>query len=512
MLWLAFFLFLNCAAPLPASPQHAAPIKKKGLIEALGIGSLSASDLVDLINQRGVNFRMDYDDEEELRNSGASPAVLEAIRKHYHGTPVSQADKTSATSLLKTSRALLDAQDANSALPVVTQALTLDQDDADAYILRGRIYLATAQPKKAGVDFHIALQIAPGNAEAKRFLATADNPGSGVVTPASNGVAASSSSGLDIPSAGHTGYLGFHWGFRNGQYYVAGVLPTGSGARGGLLVGDVLVSANGLALKDFADQYVTPAKITPGMTVQLQVQRQGQPLQLQLVALPRPLIGDEALNYLGQVIQQYPGNTEAYLYRASAYEQLKNYKASLDDWNMYIRLAPQDPLGYGERAKVKTVLGDTVGAKADQDVAARLVPPSSTTPPTSPAPPPALPPGLPARIPGSAPAANPASTPAAMGPFPERWNLLQFNKNFTMRLVADHLYMQSVDSTIVADAEKTADKKGTVVYKGKWRQKNANGTFNQWNMTLKTVTPESIDGTVLTLIFSGVQVTFTPQK
>jgi tetratricopeptide (TPR) repeat protein len=504
VLWVVVLFLAHCTAPLQASPQHAAPIKKKGLIEALGIGGLPASDLIDLINQRGVNFRLAYDDEEELRNAGASPAVLEAIRKHYHGTPVSQADKTNAASLLKTSRALLDAQDANSALPVVLQALTLDQDDADAYILRGRIYLATTQPKKAEVDFHIALQIAPGNAEAKRFLATAENPGSGVVAPAS--------ASLEIPPAGHTGYLGFHWGFRNGQYYVAGVLPTGSGARGGLLVGDVLVSANGLGMKDFADQYVTPAKITPGMTVQLQVQRQGQPLELQLVALPRPLIGDEALNYLGQVIQQYPGNTEAYLYRASAYEQLKNYKASLDDWNMYVRLAPQDPLGYGERAKVKTVLGDQVGAKADQDEAARLLPPSSTAAPSSTTPPPALPPGLPARTPGSAPATNPAGTPAAMGPFPERWNLLQFNKNFTMRLVADHLYMQSIDSTIVADAEKTTDKKGIVVYKGKWRQKNANGTFSQWNMTLKTVTPESIDGTVLTLIFSGVQVTFMPQK
>jgi tetratricopeptide (TPR) repeat protein len=478
--WMMVLLLLLCLAPLQASQQHSAPIKKKGLIDALGTGGLAPAELIELINQRGVNFRINFDDEEDLRNAGASPAVLEAVRKHYRSSPISPADKTNAANLLKSSRALLDAHDANSALPVVNQALALNQDDLDAYILRGRIYLAAAQPKKAEVDFNIALQIAPGNAEAQRFLATAKNPGSVV--------AASAAGGLDIPAAGHAGFLGFRRGIRNGQAIVVGVLPLGSGARAGLMVGDIVLSANGVAFKDFVDQYITPEKVTPGMAVQLQIQRQGQSLQLQLVALPRPKIGDEAINYFAQVIQQFPGSPEGYLYRASVFGQLKNYAASLDDWNMFVRLNPDDIVGYVERAKVKTALGDQVGAKADLDEVARLNQPNATAPNTQP------------------------GAPANAAALPERWNLLQLNKNFTLRQIQDHIYLQGIDIQATAEAEKTTDKKGNVVYKGKWRQQNANGTLSQWNMTLKTVTPERIEGTVLTLGFSGIAVSFIPQK
>ncbi len=486
------------AAPAQAAPQHAAPIKKKGLLDALGTGGLSAAELIDLINQRGVNFRLAYDDEDELRNAGASPAVLEAIRKHYHSTPVSQADKTNAANLLKSSRALLDAHNPDSALPVVAQALAMDQDDADAFVLRGRIYLATSQPKKAKADFNIALQIKPGHAEAKQLLATAENPGNGEVTPASTG--------MNIPAPGHQGFLGFRWRVRNGQIAVAGVLPLGSGARGGIQVGDVLLYANGMSMKDFADQFVTPSKIAPGMNVRFQIQRQGQPLELQMVALPRPAVGDEALNYFGQVIQLFPGSPEGYLYRAIVYGQVKNYSAALDDWNNFIRLAPDDPVGYGERAKIKTALGDQAGAKADQDEVARLNTPANNTAPQN------QQAGVPARTPAGGNTAQPAGgNAAATAPFPQRWSLLQYNKLFTMRMVGNHLYMQSTDNVIVADAEQATDKKGVMVFKGKWRQKNANGTFSTWNMTLKTVSPERIDGTVLTLVFTGEPVTFIPQ-
>ena len=485
-----------CAAPGQAAQQHAAPIKKKGLLDALGTGGLSAAELIELIGQRGVNFRLAYDDEEELRNAGASPAVLEAIRKHYHSTPVSQADKTNAANLLKSSKALLDAHDPNSALPVVVQALAMDQDDADAFVLRGRIYLATSQPKKAQADFHIALQIKPAHAEAKQLLATAENPGNGEVAPASTG--------MNIPAPGHSGFLGFRWRVRNGQLAVAGVLPLGSGARGGIQVGDVLLSANGMSMKDFADQYVTPAKLTPGMNVRFQIQRQGQALELQMVAMPRPAVGDEALNYFGQVIQLFPGNPEGYLYRAIVYGQVKNYSAALDDWNNFIRLAPDDPVGYGERAKIKTALGDQAGAKADQDAFAQLTAQSNNNAQNQQA-------GVPGRTPAGGNTAQPATGNAAAAQFPQRWSLLQYNKPFTMRMVGNHLYMQSTDNVIVADAEQTTDKKGAVVFKGKWRQKNANGTFSTWNMTLKTVSPERIDGTVMTLVITGEPVTFIPQ-
>jgi tetratricopeptide (TPR) repeat protein len=472
--WILVCLLFVCGAPLFAAPQHANPIKKTGLIDALQAGGLSPAELIEQIDQRGVNFRLAYDDEEDLRNAGASPAVLDAVRKHYRAATVSTADKANAASLLKSSQALLDAHDPTSALPVANQALALDEDDASAFILRSRIYLASGQPKKAVADLNIALEITPGNAEAQRYLVAAISPGAS---------AAAGATGGDIPSAGHVGYMGFRFDQRSGQPVVIGVLPSGAAARGGLLVGDQLNSANGIAMAAFFDQYIKPNKLNPGQTVQLQVVRQGQPLSLQVVVLPRPAVGDEALNFYGQLIQQYPGNPEAYLLRASVNFQLKNLNAALGDLDSFVRLDPGDPTGYQLRASVKTALGDQAGAKSDQDEAARL----------------------------SAPANNSGKDSQAAAPtLPERWNLVQFNKNFKIKQVGDHVYIQGIDAPVNADAEKTTDKNGNVVYKGKWHQQQNNGQMMQWNFTLRMVTPDRIEGTVLTLIVRGIDITFVP--
>ena len=483
--WLVVVLLLHLAALASASPQHSAPIKKKGLIDALKTGGLSAAELIDLISQRGVNFRVTYDDEQELLDAGASPAVVEAVKKHYRGAAVSQADRTNAANLVKSARALIDAHDINSALPVVNQAVDLDPDNADAYVVRGRIYLANNQAKRAEAEFEIALEIVPANAEARRYLLSAKSLEAG---------GSPGSLGTNIPAEGHAGFLGFRWRFRTNDAVVIGVLPSGSAARGGLLVDDIVLAMNGLSVKDYQQQYLNSGKLTPGAAVNLQIQRQGQALTLQLVAFPRPLDGDEALNYYGQLIQQYPGNPEGYIYRASVYFQLKNYQPALQDINTFMRLDPGDPTGYFERARIKTALGDAPGAKADQDQAARMMAPPNTPPANTQA--------------NTQPNASANTAPA----FPERWTLLQVNHIFKITWVQDHIYITGIDVLATGDAEKTTDKKGAVIYKGKWHQRNANGTNSDWNMTLKTVTPERIEGTVYTRIFTGDTVTFIPAR
>jgi hypothetical protein len=76
------------------------PISRKGLVDAVKINGLSTAELVQQIQTRGVAFEMTPDAEEELRQVGARPEVIEAARANYRApaaaaaTPVSHATNT----------------------------------------------------------------------------------------------------------------------------------------------------------------------------------------------------------------------------------------------------------------------------------------------------------------------------------------------------------------------------------------------------------------------------------
>jgi hypothetical protein len=83
-------LFLPIAlAPLlclPATAQKSTkPITEKGLEDSLKAGGLKDSELIPIIQKRGVDFILSSDLQQKLAAAGASPAVLEAVRTHYHG-------------------------------------------------------------------------------------------------------------------------------------------------------------------------------------------------------------------------------------------------------------------------------------------------------------------------------------------------------------------------------------------------------------------------------------------
>jgi hypothetical protein len=64
------------------------PITKRGLLDALKIGGLTTSELVRKLKERGVNFAITPDVEDELRKAGASSEVIQAARDNYHGVPL----------------------------------------------------------------------------------------------------------------------------------------------------------------------------------------------------------------------------------------------------------------------------------------------------------------------------------------------------------------------------------------------------------------------------------------
>ncbi len=72
--------------------QARKPITRKGLLEAVQINGLTTKELVLRIQQRGVDFELTPDAEDEFRRAGARPEIISAIRDNYRpAVPVAQA-------------------------------------------------------------------------------------------------------------------------------------------------------------------------------------------------------------------------------------------------------------------------------------------------------------------------------------------------------------------------------------------------------------------------------------
>jgi len=66
-----------------AAARSKKPIAKAGLIRAIEINGMTTKELVDAIRDRGVDFRITPEVEQELRNVGARPEIIEAARESY---------------------------------------------------------------------------------------------------------------------------------------------------------------------------------------------------------------------------------------------------------------------------------------------------------------------------------------------------------------------------------------------------------------------------------------------
>lgn len=59
------------------------PISKNGLMEAVKLNGLTTEELIERVEERGVNFQLSADDEREFSQAGARPELIDAIRKNY---------------------------------------------------------------------------------------------------------------------------------------------------------------------------------------------------------------------------------------------------------------------------------------------------------------------------------------------------------------------------------------------------------------------------------------------
>jgi len=76
-------ILLLSLQPASRAQEPAKPITEKGLVTALTIGGLAPPELVEIIGNRGVDFALTPEVEQQLRDAGATAAVIDAVRAHY---------------------------------------------------------------------------------------------------------------------------------------------------------------------------------------------------------------------------------------------------------------------------------------------------------------------------------------------------------------------------------------------------------------------------------------------
>src|SRR5262245_16783709 len=63
--------------------QAKKPISKKGLLEAIRLNGLSTGELIERVQERGVNFQITDDDARDFQQAGARPELIEAVKANY---------------------------------------------------------------------------------------------------------------------------------------------------------------------------------------------------------------------------------------------------------------------------------------------------------------------------------------------------------------------------------------------------------------------------------------------
>ncbi len=120
-----------------------APVTKNGLIKALRLRQFQTSDIVKIINESGVEFKLTSDIQNELEQAGARPELIEAVRRNFRGA-LKIKPTTSITYEGLISQAINVYESANSsdrAIQILNQAVALDPNKSRAYQMLGYVTL-----------------------------------------------------------------------------------------------------------------------------------------------------------------------------------------------------------------------------------------------------------------------------------------------------------------------------------------------------------------------------------
>ncbi|MCB1024401.1 MAG: tetratricopeptide repeat protein [Acidobacteria bacterium] len=122
------------------------PVKKENLVKVLKSKKYRDTDIVEIIQENGVDFKVTDSIEKELIGAGARPAVVIAARKNYRGSIKSTVGKASNVNnyqiaLDKAIRQFDEEKDYDASIKTLQAAIALNPSKPRAYQLMGFAYL-----------------------------------------------------------------------------------------------------------------------------------------------------------------------------------------------------------------------------------------------------------------------------------------------------------------------------------------------------------------------------------
>lgn len=128
------------------------PVTKNGLIKALKLRQFQTSEIVSIINEQGVNFKLTPDVQAELVASGARPEVLDAVRRNFRDElkikPNNSKAKQTVTNSVTYENLISQAvnlyeseRNSKEAIKILNQAASLEPNKYRAYQMLGYVYM-----------------------------------------------------------------------------------------------------------------------------------------------------------------------------------------------------------------------------------------------------------------------------------------------------------------------------------------------------------------------------------
>lgn len=131
------------------------PVTKNGLIKALNLRQFKTSDIVQIIDEQGVEFRLTNDIQLELQKAGARPELIEAVRRNYRGAlNVKPSNANTYEGLISKAITAYESRNrTNEAISILNQAVNLKPNEYKAYQMLGYVTLYGREDFREAEDY-----------------------------------------------------------------------------------------------------------------------------------------------------------------------------------------------------------------------------------------------------------------------------------------------------------------------------------------------------------------------
>ncbi len=137
--WIGFF----SAYSLAQKNYIGDPVTKNGLLDVLRSRQFKTSDIIEVINEQGVEFRLTAELQSELQKAGARSELIEAVRRNYRGAlKVKSNNSNTYEGLINQAIGIYEnEQNAKEAISILNKAVNLEPNKSRAYQMLGYVNL-----------------------------------------------------------------------------------------------------------------------------------------------------------------------------------------------------------------------------------------------------------------------------------------------------------------------------------------------------------------------------------